>query len=366
MKNRFLLGVLVLIALPIALISCGDKAAGSSGGGGDDSVVLGEGDRITKPIEMNIATTWSTANGWPPNESVLYMKDRIEQLSEGRIKVTTHLGTLGGERELIESAKINSVQAVAVTTGPLGGFVPLAEIFMIPFLFKDWTHAFTACDGALGQRINELCVEEDLRILGWWHCGYRSIQTRKGPIVKPEDLKGMKIRVMESEFLSLLYNSYGALPTPMAFSEVFTALQQGAIDGEQTIASTVGAGYGNFIKYVTTDAEIYQMVPFMVSESWWKTLPKEAKIIINQAQTEAEMMERQFMTWDFNRIFGLWENVGVTPNAIDIDAFHKKAEELYPKFEELLDDKEGWFQWVVDLGKVFPYTYASKKYTVEF
>jgi TRAP-type C4-dicarboxylate transport system substrate-binding protein len=294
------------------------------------------------------------------------MKERIEQLSDGKIKVNLHFGTLGGERELIESVQLNSIQAAPVTTGPMGGFVQLSEIFMIPFLFRDWTHVFSSVDGALGQRLNELCVEQDFRILGWWGCGSRTILGIGSPVSKPDDLKGKKIRIMESQFLSLLYSAYGAIPTPMAYSEVFTALQQGAIDGEQTIKAVVSGGYRDIIKWVCDMEEIYQVVPFLVSETWWQSLPKEAQRIIMQAQIEAEIMERDYMTWDFAQYDQAWISVGVTPTKVDVAAFQSIAEGLYPKFKELLDDDEGWFDWVVALGKPFPYTYPKTGFKYEF
>lgn len=352
MKNfRKLLSLLLAMVLVFGMAACGAQGGGADGG---DVALTSEDDFLgDKTFELNIGTTWSSET-YAPNVMIRYMKERIEDLSDGKIKVTLHMGTLGGERELIESVQLQSVQATVVTTGPLGGFVPLAEIFMIPFLFKDFSHAYASVDGALGERVNELCQDIDLRILGWATCGSRSLVGRGSPVVEPSDLAGRKIRIMESPFLAKIYEAYGAIPTPMAYNEVFTALQQGAIDGEQTTLTTGRAGYADICDWANVLEENYQMAPIIINNTWWNSLPQEGKNIVAQAAREGADYERKLADADFALDIEGWVVNGITPVQANREAFLEIAAGLYPEFETMLDDDEGWFQWVVDLGNAFP------------
>lgn len=197
---------------------------------------------ITEPIELTIATCWGT-NDSAPNVGADYFKKVVEGMSNGMITVKIAKGTLGAERELIEDTQLGSIEACVTTTGPLGGFVPYADIFMTPYLFKDRNHAYAACDGALGQRIEELCDEIGLKVLDWQIVGTRNIYGVGDEIMTPDDIVGKKIRVMETEMLVALYEHYGAIATPMAYNEIYSALQQHAIDGCQAGLPSVSVNH---------------------------------------------------------------------------------------------------------------------------
>jgi TRAP-type C4-dicarboxylate transport system substrate-binding protein len=168
---------------------------------------------------MKIASVWSTDDA-SANKGLNYLKARIEQLSKGSVKVELHKGTLGGEKDLYEGIQLGTIQAGAMTTGTLGSFIPAVELFMVPFLFKDWNHISATVDGHFGDYFKELALKKEMHIFSWWYSGGRQIFGRGKPVVRPDDLKGKKVRVMETPFLVESYKHYGALPTPMAYPEV--------------------------------------------------------------------------------------------------------------------------------------------------
>ena len=145
---------------------------------------------------------------------------------------TDPANALGGEREMVEGLQIGTVDVVVTSTGPVGNFVPEVLITDIPFLFRDYEHAHAVLDGPIGQDLLDKFPEHGLIALAWGENGFREITNSKHPIKEPEDAKGLKIRTMENQ-VHMRPSAAGVLPTPMAFTEVYTALQQGTVDGQE-------------------------------------------------------------------------------------------------------------------------------------
>ncbi len=338
----------VVLVLSLGLSGChrGGGQKPEAGSAQADSKI---GDQ---PIQLNVATTWST-DDCAPNIALNFFKDRVTELSGGKITVILHKGTLGGEKDLYEAVRFNTVQAAAITTGPLGGYIPLAEVLMVPYIFKNWDHAFTIVDGPFGEEINRLGLEKGLRFLGWWSIGSREIYGNGPRPMVPDDLKRKKIRVMETPFLVALYKHYGAVPTPMAYTEVYTALQQGVIDGAQAGLPSYSVGHQEVTKWIALLRENLTLVPFVVSETWWKGLPQEAKDIIIEAEIETQQKARvldQQMDGDLQK---KWAKAGSTPYKPNRDAFEAKARELYPQYRSMLKNDK-WFDWIVKVGEKYP------------
>ncbi|MGI6316845.1 MAG: TRAP transporter substrate-binding protein [Christensenellales bacterium] len=359
-----ILTILFVALLLISTVGCSKASTPEVTAIGVSVAIVDDEDKISEPIEMNLATCWA-APQFMCNLPVTYIKERAAALSDGKIRVIEHFGTIGAERELIEGVQISSIEGAVVTTGPLGSFIPLAELFMIPYLFNDWGHAYAAVDGALGDRLDELAAEQNMHILGWYSCGTRNIVGLGDPVITPDDLKGKKIRIMESRFLAEAYSYYGAIATPMSFAECFQALQQGAIDGEQTTLSVIGAGYGDVVDWATEVNEIYQLVPIMVNLDWWNSLPQEARNIIEQAVVESEAAQRQYAFKYMPDEAQKWVDAGLAFNVADREAFKTKALEIYPQFEEMLGDTEGWMDWVIALGEAYPFTFPGDAVGIE-
>lgn len=332
----------------------GDPAS-TGGNTSANSTVSTANMEIIDPITINFATCWGT-NDSAPNVGLDYFKQAVESMSGGKITVNLHKGTLGAERELIEEVRVGGIEMVCVTTGPYGSFVPLADIFMIPYIFKDRNHAFAVVDGKLGDRMNELSLEMGIRLLDWQICGTREIYGVGERIMTPDDLQGKKIRVMETPFLVRLYEHYGAVATPMAYDEVYTALQQHAIDGCQAGLPSCSVGHHEVTDWIALLQENITLAPVMVSEKWWSSLPTAAQDIITQAIHEATAVVRNLDSQQDEILKAIWENAGSTPYYADRDAFEKKAREIYPEFKEMLGeaDEDGWIDWIVAVGETFP------------
>ena len=302
---------------------------------------------------MKMATVWST-DDTATNKCLNYLKPRIEQLTKGRVKVELRKGTLGGERDMYEGVQLGTIESACLTTGTLGGFVPLAEIFMVPYLFKDWNHAYASVSGPFGEHLNKLMLARGMRNLAWWSCGGREIYGKGEPIpTTPDLLKGKKIRVMETPFLVELYKHYGALPTPMAFPEVYTALQQGVIDGVQAGLSTYASGHHEVSKWIVIIRENATLMTFVVSEKWWSKLPDELKGEVYQAIQEGTVINHVLDEREEALTEKKWGAAGVKVVYGNREAFQAKARELYPKFAQRLGGDQ-WLKWIEEVGKAFP------------
>jgi len=152
--------------------------------------------------------------------------DEVEKGTQGRYKCQQFPSSaLGGEREMIEAVQLGTLDLVNTSTGPVGNFVPEVKIVDIPFLFRDYDHARKVMDGPIGQDILTKFPAKGLVALSWTENGFRHMTNSKRAIVKPEDASGLKMRTMENKVHMDGYRAFGIQPTPMAFPEVFGALQ---------------------------------------------------------------------------------------------------------------------------------------------
>ena len=181
---------------------------------------------------LRLGHTAATTSAW--QTGALAMAEEFGKLTQGRYKITIFsAGSLGGEKELIESVKDGSLDLVMVSTGFVGSFVPEILITDIPFLFRDYGHARRTLDGPIGQDLMSKFPANGMIGLAWGENGFRHLTNSKHPVKTPDDLKGLKLRTMDNQVHMTAFRALGVTPTPMPFPEVFVALQQGTVDGQE-------------------------------------------------------------------------------------------------------------------------------------
>ncbi len=191
---------------------------------------------------------------------------------------------LGGEREMVEGAQIGTVDIVVTSTGPVGNFVPDTLLTDVPFLFKDYKHAHAVLDGPIGQRILDQFPKHGLIGLAWGENGFRNLTNSKRPVKTPEDAKGLKVRTMENQVHMTAFRTIGVLPTPMAFPELFTALQQGTVDGQENpIGVILSAKFPQVQKYLTLTQHVYSPALIILSPAVWDKLSADEKTAFKEA-----------------------------------------------------------------------------------
>ena len=223
------------------------------------------------------------------------MAELLEKGSNGRFKLEQHpAGSLGGEREMVEGTQLGTIDVVMVSTGPVGNFVPATLVLDIPFLFRDYAHARAVLDGPIGQDILAKFPEKGMIGLGWGELGFRHITTSKRAIDSPEEMKGLKIRTMENPIHLQAFRSLGALPTPMAWPEVFTALQQGTVDGQETpISAIVAAKFSQVQKHLSLTGHVYTPIIFIMARSTYDPLSAADKQLFKDVFKKGGDITRQ-------------------------------------------------------------------------
>ncbi len=224
------------------------------------------------------------------------MCDEIEKNTQGRYKCQMFpSAALGGERESIEAAQLGTQDLVVTSSGPLGNFVPETKILDIPFLFRDYAHARHTLDGKIGQDLLEKMKARGLIGLAWAENGFRHMTNNKRPIMSAKDAAGLKIRTMENKVHMEGYKSFGVLPTPMAFPELFTALQQGTVDGQENpIPVILAAKFSQVQKYLSLTGHVYSPAIFIMSPKMFNAATKEdQEIFTNAARTGSTAMRKR-------------------------------------------------------------------------
>ncbi|MCG8597965.1 MAG: TRAP transporter substrate-binding protein [Kiloniellales bacterium] len=203
----------------------------------------------------------------------------LEEVSGGAWTGTeAPAGQLGGERDMIEGLQIGSLDLVITSTGPLGNFVPEVYSLDLPFLFRDYDHARKTLDGEIGQELLASIGNHNLVGLAWSENGFRHVTNSIRPVTTPKDLDGLKLRTMENRVHMAAFEEMGAAPTPMAFPELFSALQQGVVDGQENPITVIQASkFWEVQNYVSLTGHVYSPAVVLASPLLWDGLSDEEK-----------------------------------------------------------------------------------------
>jgi tripartite ATP-independent transporter DctP family solute receptor len=273
-------------------------------------------------------------------------KEIVESQSHGRIAVTIYpSGQLGSEDKVNSMVKSGLVAAQATSVaGGLAPFVPEVDALDYPFLFRDFSHYCHVMDGAVGLRLANLVERKlDVVFLGWGFSGVRSVWNRKRPIVEPEDLIDLKIRVIGSRAVIDTFRDLGAQVVPMSFGELYNALQQGVIDGAETddIDLMVERFY-EVSRYVSLTEHLYLGAGFIFSRKVFDKLPMELQQVVVQAGKAAVVEERKAIIEKAKEARAYLQERGLKYNAVDRARFALATDKLYkhiesPEIATLLD-----------------------------
>ncbi len=270
-SRRGFLGAMGAAALSSTLSSCsGSRAAGSSA-----------------KAEFDLVIAHATTTDHFTHRAYMLFADHINKGSEGRINARVFPnGVFGGDRQLIESVQLNNIQATAPSTSPLAAFSKNMNVWDLPFKFDSRDEAFTVLDGEFGQaRLKEL---EDVQIvgLGYWENGFRNLTHKVKDLELPQGLKGLKVRTLENPTQIRAWNATGASATPMAFTEVYTGLQQGTIDAQENpLALIASQKFYEVQKYMVMSNHVYTPMPLLLSKKFFDELPLELQELVKEAGT---------------------------------------------------------------------------------
>lgn len=223
-------------------------------------------------------------------------KELTEKYTNGEVKVTIYPNAvLGDERTLLERMKMGIVDAGIITSGPFVNFVPQFGAIDLPFLFRSPEHAYKVLDGPIGDKLFADLEAQGWKGLAWAERGFRNLTNSKKPVNTPDDIKGLKIRLMQNPIYVDSFKALGANAVPMAWTEALTALQQHTIDGQENPLNViVSFKLYESQKYMTISRHAYAPAPIIMSMMTWKKLSASQQAAVLKAAKEAAQFERDF------------------------------------------------------------------------
>ncbi len=272
----------------------------------------------------------------PVHKGILVMKQSLEEKSEGKLQIKIFPdGQLGTEREVLELLQIGSVALTKVSAASMSNFAPEYQVTSIPYLFRDRKHLFSTLEGPVGKKLLESGSEYLLRGLCFYDAGARSFYAKKKPVENPTDLKGMKIRTMNDQMSVDMVNTLGGSATPMAYGELYTALQQNVVDGaENNIPSFVTSNHYEVCKYYTFDE--HTMVPdvVVVGTKFWNQLNETEKGWLQEAANESVEQQKIYWKETVEENMKVLKNENVKFFYPDKTMFSKKSTPLLDKMKK--------------------------------
>lgn len=270
---------------------------------------------------------------------VKYFKEPVEEKSGGTIKVEIHPNSaLGGDAELTESVAMGTLEAALPSTSVLVTYSPDFGVMDMPWLFSNPQNAFEAMDGEMGDYFNQKLESVGIHSLGYSYNGLRSMTNNARPITKPEDLKGLKMRVMENQVFIDFFNTLGASATPMGFNELFTGLQQNTVDGQENPPSLIYASkFQEVQKYLSVTEHVNNFLGFIMNKNFYDGLTAEQQQIVTEAAAEFVKQQRQMELDDTQAFVDKLEEDGMQVNTLteeDKAAFKEALAPMYDKYKK--------------------------------
>lgn len=270
----------------------------------------------------------------PYNTGALELARLAAEYSGGTIKIEVFPASqLGNERDLIEGVGLGTVDMALTATGPLMGFERSVGALDIPYVFRDLKHARGALDGPVGERVFKSLETHRLKGLAWFENGFRDITNSKHEIKTPGDLKGIKLRTLENPIHIAFFKKLGAIPTPMAFGELYTSLEKKVVDGQENpISAIVSAQFYEVQKYLSLTNHVYSGVPVIINLNKYNSLSDQQKEALNRASKEASTYMRNQLDELGAKDLATLKEKGVVVTEVDKGPFIDAAKEIKNQF----------------------------------
>ena len=268
-----------------------------------------------------------------PNHSFTLALNRfgrdLEKTSNGRYQVRVYCSAqLGGEKEMQEMLTIGTLEMTV--TGLLNTYEPLFAIFELPYLYRDRDHVFAVNQGQVMDQVASSLLPRGLRLIGFYENGFRHITNSVRPIETPEDVAGLMIRTPENPAQIETFRALGAIPTPLSFSELYTALLQGVVDGQENPLQNIW--YGNLHeaqKYLAVTGHIYNSAYCLISERFWNSLPVPDREQIRDTVARSSRWQLDYMEKLDRELAGKLQEAGMTFSYPDLERFRRACQPAY-------------------------------------
>lgn len=282
----------------------------------------------------------NAAPGNPKADASLKFAELVAQKTSGRVKIEVGgSAQYGDDVEALTSMRLGTLAFSANSQGSTSGVIPQFAVLGLPFLFQDLPQAWKVLDGPVGEKLAADAKAKGLILLALWDNGIRHTSNNVRPIEKPEDLAGVKVRTPPDPITVDIFKALGANPTPMAFSELYIALQQGVVDGQENpLMNIYSSKLYEVQKFISLTAHKYEATPLFASAVVFNTLPKADQQAVLDAAAEAGKLNREMSQKADNELRGKMEDASVKFNTIDPAPFAAKTKTVYDKWQAQFPD----------------------------
>lgn len=340
MKKRIFTGLVsAALVLSLALTGCGSQTNTTNSSAANSN---------TKPITIRVG--YILATGSDADKGAQKFKELVEKNSNGRIQVQTFPSSqLGSDNDMINAQQTGSLEMEICGDGPINTFEPGYGALTMPFVFRDAQHMLNVYNGPIGQQLNQAFIKDKgVRIVGVWARGPRYLTANK-PIKTPADLQGYKLRVPAQTTYVETWKRLGAVPTAMNLNELYTALQQGVVGGQENPLDLIDtSSFYQVQKYVMDTDHVYGPYLVTVSDKFYSSLPADLKKVFDSALKEATTYEIGVSNDGQNQFRADLEKKGMTFVHVDRQAFIDKMQGLPQELEKSLKWIPGQYQQIVD------------------
>ncbi|MCF8019754.1 MAG: TRAP transporter substrate-binding protein [Vallitaleaceae bacterium] len=346
-----MLVVLLVVTIVFGMVGCGSQETNegtNAEGSGNESVVTETETEATSDEKYVLRMAIVTSQNHTHNQSILNWAEQVKEETDGRLEIMLlDSGTLGGERDYIEGMKLGTIDMAQVSSAVVANFLPNFSVMSLPYVFDSYESIGDIVNGEIGTALFEDLESINIVGLTWFSNGFRSVFTNVENVTKPEDLKGVKIRVMESAVMIDTLNAMGASATPMAYSELYTAIQQGVLDGgENAPGNILNDKFYEISKQLSLTEHFATPGVVAISQKAFDKLPADLQEYLKESAQELGAAEQELDKINqLKAVEELIEN-GVVVTEVDKDAFKEAVLPLYstatkdidPRIVELLKE----------------------------
>lgn len=288
-----------------------------------------------KPATLRIGWTSTDSPQDPYGIAAKLFKEKVEAMVPGKVQVSLFPNRqIGDEKELLEGMRFGTVDMGVITNAVVANLETGFQVNDLPFLYADEAQAHRVLDGPIGDELKSRLAKKGVIALGFMEGGFRNMINNKRPVVNPDDVKGVKYRVMQNPVFIDMFSSLGGNAIPMAWGEVFTAVQQGAIDGLEIPVAVIDATkYYEITKYLSLTNHTYSMIALLVSKRSFDKLPKDVQAAVTKAGAEATVEQRKIVGAQAQKIIADLGKKGMQVNRVAEPArFRASVKPVYEKF----------------------------------
>lgn len=315
--------ILLVLTLVVVLVGCSNEP-------GQEAT---QPDTSSEKVILKVGHINAPDHPW--NVALEGFAKDVFDATDGNLEIQVFPSSqLGGERDMAEGLKLGTLEMGLFGTGALQSLDKRLIIEELPYAWPERENAYAALDGELGQALNDILKNHSIIGLSYWESGYRHITNSVRPINSLEDLKGLKLRVPEAEMRIDTFRDLGALPTPLAFSEVFTALQQNTVDGQENPLATISASKFNEVQdHLTLSGHIWGSALLGISEKSWNSLSDEYQQVITEKAEIWKVKEREMIQKSDEDLLEELKASGMQVTEPSVQPFKEAVQGVWTKYE---------------------------------